>query len=73
MSCNVLNLQLRNQFIEHVPELRRGRSYPDGRGNFVVEGLRKSDDVTDRISHRNGKYINNIFVPDSLQGKLKPA
>ena len=43
---------------------RRGRSYPDKDGSTVVEGIRVPDDESDRIVHRNGRYINNIFVPN---------
>jgi hypothetical protein len=49
-------------------DIRRGRSYSDGRGNVVVEGIRRSEDTSDQISHRNGRYINNVFVPDSAPG-----
>ena len=29
----------------------------------LIIGVRRPDDVTDRILHRNGKFINNQFVP----------
>ena len=42
---------------------RRGRSYPDGQGNTIVEGVRVPDDVSDKTTYRNGRFINNVFVP----------
>jgi len=45
---------------------RHGKSYPDGHGNVIVEGVRIPDDHTDVISHRSGKFINNVFVPDDV-------
>ena len=45
-------------------EGRRGRSYPDGKGNTIVEGVRVPDDKTDQMTYRNGRFINNVFVPD---------
>jgi hypothetical protein len=45
-------------------EGRRGRSYPDGQGNTIVEGVRVPDDKTDQMTYRNGRFINNVFVPD---------
>jgi hypothetical protein len=32
----------------------------------VIDGVRLPDDQTDTINHRNGKFVNNVFVPDSL-------
>ena len=29
----------------------------------LIIGVRRPDDETDRILHRNGKFINNQFVP----------
>ena len=29
----------------------------------LIIGVRKPDDITDFILHRNGKFINNVFVP----------
>ena len=29
----------------------------------LIIGLRRPDDVTDTVHHRNGKFINNVFVP----------
>ena len=46
-------------------EGRRGRSYPDGQGNTIVEGVRLPDDKTDQMTYRNGRFINNVFVPDA--------
>jgi hypothetical protein len=31
-------------------EGRRGRSYPDGQGNTVVEGVRLPDDSSDKVT-----------------------
>ena len=42
--------------------VRQGRSFKDTDGNTVVEGIRVPDDETDSITHRNGRFINNIFV-----------
>ena len=41
---------------------RRGRSFQDNDGSTVVEGIRIPDDASDTITHRNGRFINNIFV-----------
>ena len=49
-------------------ESRRGRSYPDARGNVVVEGVREADDFSDLINYRDGKFVNNVFVPDFVGG-----
>jgi hypothetical protein len=43
---------------------RRGRSFQDSHGSTIVEGVRVPDDNTDTITHRNGRFINNIFVPN---------
>ena len=43
---------------------RRGRSFQDVDGSTIVEGVRVPDDNTDTITHRNGRFINNIFVPN---------
>lgn len=50
--------------IRGQPDQRRGRSYPDGKGNTIVEGVRIPDDKTDAMTYRNGRFINNIFVPN---------
>ena len=41
---------------------RRGRSFQDADGSTVVEGIRVPDDESDAITHRNGRFINNVFV-----------
>ena len=46
-------------------EGRRGKSYPDGQGNTIVEGVRLPDDNSDKTTYRNGRFINNVFVPDT--------
>ena len=48
-----------------------GASVSTGSGIFdyqlarapLIIGVRRPDDETDRILHRNGKFINNQFVP----------
>ena len=45
--------------------LRRGRSFQDVDGSTVVEGIRVPDDETDTITHRNGRFINNMFVSNN--------
>lgn len=30
----------------------------------VVVGERRPDDETDRVVHRGGRFINNMYVPD---------
>ena len=45
---------------------RRGRTYKDSDGAVVVEGVRMPDDESDRITWRNGRVINNIFVPNPV-------
>jgi len=50
---------------------RRGRSYPDKDGTTViVEGVRVPDDESDRVTHRNGRFINNVFVPNGAEIQL---
>ena len=31
----------------------------------VIDGVRLPDDQTDTMNHRNGKFVNNVFIPDS--------
>lgn len=31
---------------------------------IIVEGIRVPDDESDRVTHRNGRFINNVFVPN---------
>jgi len=43
---------------------RQSRTYFDGDGTAVIEGVRMPDDpVKDKVTWRNGRVINNIFVP----------
>jgi len=49
---------------------RGGRSYPDKDGSVVVEGIRVPDDDSDRITWRNGRVINNVFVPNDAEISL---
>ena len=32
----------------------------------VVVGERRPDDETDRVVHRGGRFINNMYVPDPV-------
>jgi len=44
---------------------RQSRTYFDEDGTAVVEGVRMPDDpVKDKVTWRNGRVINNVFVPD---------
>jgi len=43
---------------------RKGRTWLDDDGRtVVVEGVRVPDDESDRVTWRNGRVINNVFVP----------
>ena len=46
---------------------RRGRSFQAKDGSTVVEGVRVHDDDTDQIVHRNGRFINNIFISNDAE------
>ena len=62
---------------------RRGRSYRGSRpartSGFrselaravasapVIDGVRLPDDETDAVVHRNGRFVNNVFVADERQ------
>jgi len=44
---------------------RQSRTYFDEDGTAVIEGVRMPDDPEkDKVTWRNGRVINNIFVPD---------
>ena len=43
---------------------RQSRTFFDKDGATVVEGVRMPDDESDKITWRNGRVINNVFVPD---------
>ncbi len=43
---------------------RKSRTFFDEDGTPVVEGVRMPDDESDRVTWRNGRVINNIFVPN---------
>merc|ERR1719225_704357 len=44
---------------------RQSRTYFDDDGTAVIEGVRMPDDpVKDKVTWRNGRVINNVFVPD---------
>ncbi len=43
---------------------RRGRTWTDEDGATVIEGIRVPDDESDRVTWRNGRVINNVFVPN---------
>ena len=32
----------------------------------IIDGVRLPDDQTDTMNHRNGKFVKNVFVPNSL-------
>lgn len=36
----------------------------------VIQGERRPDDYTDRVTHRNGRFINNVFIPNNLDVQL---
>jgi len=43
---------------------RQSRTYFDDDGTAVIEGVRMPDDpVKDKVTWRNGRVINNVFVP----------
>jgi len=43
---------------------RQSRTYFDEDGTAVIEGVRMPDDpVKDKVTWRNGRVINNVFVP----------
>ena len=39
----------------------------------LVNGMRLPDDESDRVVHRNGRFINNIFVPNSANFGSSPS
>lgn len=38
----------------------------------VIQGSRRPDDYTDRVTHRNGRFINNVFIPNNVDVELPP-
>ena len=38
----------------------------------VIEGVRMADDDSDKVVHRNGRFINNIFVGDEEDVPIPP-
>lgn len=36
----------------------------------VIQGERRPDDITDRVNHRNGRFINNVFIPNNVEVEL---
>jgi hypothetical protein len=38
----------------------------------VIEGVRIPDDASDYIDHRNGRFINNVFVPNDPVARKSP-
>ncbi|XP_023328879.1 uncharacterized protein LOC111701705 [Eurytemora carolleeae] len=36
----------------------------------IVQGIRVPDDPSDNVIHRNGRFINNVFVPDNVEPEL---
>ena len=51
--------------VQHTadPNRRRARTWQDSDGSTVVEGIRVPDDESDRVTWRNGRVVNNVFVP----------
>jgi len=44
---------------------RKSRTWFDEKdGAIVIEGERMPDDKSDAVTHRNGRFINNVFVPN---------
>ena len=43
---------------------RQSRTYFDKDGATVIEGVRMPDDPSDKTTFRNGRFINNVFVPN---------
>lgn len=45
---------------------RKSRTWFDEKdGAIVIEGERMPDDKSDSVTHRNGRFINNVFVPNN--------
>ena len=36
----------------------------------VIEGVRMSDDDSDKVDHRDGRFINNVFISDEDKVEL---
>ena len=36
----------------------------------LVDGVRVPDDDSDRVVHRNGRFINNVFIPNSDESPI---
>jgi len=55
-----LNIREKNS-----PNTRNSRTWFDKEdGAIVIEGKRMPDDPNERTTYRNGRFINNIFVPN---------
>ena len=58
--------------LEPFPDPRPGRrSDSDDEDHIVVDGVRKPDDESDRVDHRNGRFVNNTFIPKNKSGQGK--
>jgi len=45
---------------------RKSRTWFDDKdGAIVIEGQRMPDDKSDAVTYRNGRFINNVFVPNN--------
>ena len=38
----------------------------------VIEGVRMSDDDSDKVDHRDGRFINNVFIGDEDKIEIPP-
>ena len=38
----------------------------------VIEGVRMSDDDSDKVDHRDGRFINNLFIGDEDKIEIPP-
>jgi len=43
------------------------KTTPEEEKSILVEGIRLPDDESDRVTHRNGRFINNVFVPNGAK------
>ena len=51
--------------VRDAAKQRSSRTFFDKKeGGVVVEGIRMPDDEEDRTVYRNGRFINNVFVPN---------
>lgn len=50
--------------VKEASNSRQSRTFFDKDGATVIQGVRMPDDESDKVTWRNGRVINNIFVPD---------